>query len=139
MEKYGISTDVLDTYLADFHGTTVTLFERTSPDQPTNKPVCYDCHGVHDIVRADDPAKGLHVKQNLLQTCQNCHPTATTNFPDAWLSHYIPDPSRNQLVYFVDLFYKVLIPGTIGGMVVFVVSDVGRRVIARRRGAGHRS
>ncbi|MGE5124507.1 MAG: hypothetical protein ACM3H7_08310, partial [Acidobacteriaceae bacterium] len=48
MDKYGISTNVLNTYVADFHGTTVTLFEKQSPDAQTNKPVCYDCHGVHD-------------------------------------------------------------------------------------------
>ena len=44
MSKYSISTHVFDTYVADFHGTTVTLFERQSPDLPTNKAVCYDCH-----------------------------------------------------------------------------------------------
>ena len=41
MDKYGISTQVLNTYVADFHGTTVTLFEKQSPDAETNKPVCY--------------------------------------------------------------------------------------------------
>ena len=46
MEKYGISTDVFNTYVADFHGTTVTLFEKQHPDQQTNKAVCTDCHGV---------------------------------------------------------------------------------------------
>ncbi len=53
MDKYGISTQVLNTYVADFHGTTVTLFEKQSPDAQTNKPVCYDCHGVHDIAATD--------------------------------------------------------------------------------------
>ena len=51
MQKYGISTDVFNTYVADFHGTTVTLFEKQHPDQETNKAVCTDCHGVHDISR----------------------------------------------------------------------------------------
>jgi hypothetical protein len=59
MDKYGISTDVLNTYVSDFHGTTVNLFEKQSPDAPTNKPVCYDCHGVHDISRVDDPHSGI--------------------------------------------------------------------------------
>ena len=34
MGKYGISTQVLNTYVADFHGTTVTLFEQVSPNTP---------------------------------------------------------------------------------------------------------
>lgn len=37
MEKYGISTDVFNTYVADFHGTTVTLFEKQHPDQQTDR------------------------------------------------------------------------------------------------------
>jgi len=135
MAKYGISTDVLSTYVADFHGTTVAIFEKQSPDAETNKPVCYDCHGVHDIKRADDPEKGLHVKENLLVTCQKCHPDAQENFPTAWLSHYIPSPDKYPLVYYVDLFYRFLIPTVLGGMAVLVVMDASRKaiVISRRR------
>ena len=94
MAKYKLSTQVLRTYVADFHGSTVTLFQRRHPDQVTNKPVCYDCHGIHDIASKSDPKKGLQVKANLLRTCQKCHPDATTNFSDAWLSHYIPTRER---------------------------------------------
>ena len=114
MARYGLSTAVLRTYVADFHGSTVTLFQKTHPDQETNKPVCYDCHGVHDIPHADDPQKGLRVKDNLLRTCRRCHPDATAAFPDAWMSHFVPDPKRTPLVYWVERFYVVLIPVTIG-------------------------
>ncbi len=137
MGKYGISTDVLNTYLADFHGTTVTLFERTAPGQQTNKPVCTDCHGIHDIKRADDPDKGLHIKANLLQTCQRCHPDAAPNFPDSWLSHYIPSPEKNSLVYYVNVFYKFFVPSVLIGMAGFVAADAGRRVLDRRKKDEH--
>jgi nitrate/TMAO reductase-like tetraheme cytochrome c subunit len=133
MAKYGISTQVLNTYLADFHGTTVTLFEKTSPDQVTNKPVCFDCHGVHNISRPDDPKTGLEVKQNVLATCRKCHPDATANFPSAWLSHFVPNPQTSPLVFYVDQFYKYFIPVVLGGMAVFVASDIYRRLINRRR------
>lgn len=137
MDKYGISTQVLNTYVADFHGTTVTLFESTSPNQPTNKPVCIDCHGVHEISKVDDPQHGIAIKKNLLVKCQQCHPGISENFPDAWLSHYIPSPEKAPLVYYVNLFYQVLIPATIGGMLIFVISDFIRRMIDRRKGAAH--
>jgi nitrate/TMAO reductase-like tetraheme cytochrome c subunit len=137
MSKYGISTAVLNTYVADFHGTTVTLFQKLSPDQATNKPVCFDCHGVHDIKRVDDPVYGLQMKQNLLLTCQRCHPDATINFPNAWLSHFIPSPNHSAIVYYVNIFYKFFIPTVIGGMAVFVISDIVRRLIERRRGVKH--
>jgi predicted CXXCH cytochrome family protein len=137
MEKYGISTQVLDTYVADFHGTTVTLFEKQSPDAETNKPVCFDCHGVHDIRPTDDPVKGLQVRENLLMRCQVCHPDASANFPDAWLSHYVPSADRYPLVFTVDTFYKFFIPGVLGGMGVIVGLDASwrlrRRLVGRRR------
>jgi hypothetical protein len=133
MAKYKLSTDVLRTYVADFHGTTVTLFQRRHPDQVTNKPVCYDCHGIHDIASKTDPKKGLQVKGNLLQTCQKCHPDASTNFPDAWLSHYIPTRDRTPAVYWSRVAYNFLIPGVVGGMVLFVASDFVRRRIDRRK------
>jgi hypothetical protein len=127
MKRYGLSTKVLETYVADFHGATVTLFEKTRADQETNKPVCYDCHGIHDIPHTKDPRKGIHAKANLLRTCQQCHPEATASFPDAWMSHYIPDRERTPLVYWAGRLYQVLIPTTIGGMLLFVGADFRRR------------
>ena len=137
MVAYDLPTNILNTYVADFHGTTVTLFEQNSPDQPTNKPVCTDCHGVHNISKVDNPQTGIALKQNLLVKCQRCHPDATANFPDAWMSHYVAGPDRFSLVYYVNLFYKFLIPGVLGGMGVFVVTDFIRRLIERRKGVAH--
>ena len=137
MRAYGLSTNILNTYVADFHGTTVTLFEKNSPDQPTNKPVCTDCHGIHDISKVDNFQTGIALKQNLLIKCQRCHPDATANFPDAWMSHYVASPDKFPLVYYVNLFYKFFIPAVLGGMAVFVVTDFVRRWIERRKGATH--
>jgi predicted CXXCH cytochrome family protein len=136
MGRYGISTDVFDTYVADFHGTTVTLFEELAPDQETDKPVCIDCHGVHDMRSVDDPESRV-IKENLLKTCQKCHPDATTNFPDSWLSHYRPSPEHSPVVYFVNLFYRILIPAVIGAMVVFNLTDVRRRISHRLKERRH--
>ena len=130
MAKYGISTHVFDTYISDFHGTTVELFEKIAPDQETNKPVCIDCHGVHDMRKVDDPESHV-IKENLLATCQKCHPDATTNFPTAWLGHYEPSAENAPLIFFVNLFYKIIIPVTIGGMLVFIASDVGHKIFKR--------
>ncbi len=133
MDKYGISTQVLNTYVADFHGSTVTLFASRSPGEMSNKPVCYDCHGIHNIASVDDPKNGLAIKQNLLVACQRCHQDANTNFPDAWLSHYIPSQTNYPLVYYVNLFYQYFIPIVLGGMALFILTDIFRRVKARRR------
>jgi hypothetical protein len=126
MAKYDISTDVFETYVADFHGTTVTIFQNTAPDQPFNAPVCVDCHGVHNIMAMDDDASPA-LKENLVMTCQRCHPSATTNFPDSWMSHYQPSLERTPLVFLANGFYMIGIPTIIGGLSVFVASDVRRR------------
>ena len=133
MSKYDLSTQVLDTYVADFHGTTVEVFNKSFPDQPTNKPVCTDCHGIHDIVKTDDPARGVSIKENLLVRCQACHPDANANFPDTWLSHYIPSPEKYPIVYYINLLYKYLIPGVLIPMGLLVVMDFWRALINRFR------
>ena len=139
MKQFGISTNVLNTYVADFHGTTVKMFEETYPDQPTNKPVCTDCHGIHNIMKVDDPNAGIAFKKNLLVKCQQCHPNATAeSFTDAWMSHYVPSPAAFPLVYYVNLFYKFFIPAVLGGMILYVLTDIYRRFINRGKGVSHK-
>ena len=137
MAKYHISTNVLNSYVSDFHGTTVKLFEEQFPGQPTNKPVCTDCHGVHDISRPSDPETGIGMQENLLVKCQRCHPDATANFPAAWMSHYEPSPEHYPIVYYVNLFYKFFIPAVLGGMIFFVLTDIYRRIVNRMKGVKH--
>ncbi len=134
MSKYGLSTNVLNSYVTDFHGTTVELFAKQSPDQPTNKPVCFDCHGVHNISSVKDPKTGLEIQNNLLVACQKCHPNATTaSFTGAWLNHYEPSPTKYPAVYYVGLFYKFFVPTVLGGMALLVLLDAIRRLINRRQ------
>ena len=131
MGKYGISTNVFDSYVSDFHGTTV-IFEQQFPGQETNKPVCIDCHGVHNMQKVDQ-AESQVMQENLLATCQRCHPDASGNFADSWLGHYEPSLENFPAVYLVDLFYSIFIPAVLGFMVLFVFGDATRRLINRRR------
>ena len=126
MTEYEISTDVFDTYVADFHGTTVALFDYDQEGVPPNTAVCYDCHGVHSIKAPDDPHANL--QENLLENCQQCHPDATSNFADSWLGHYRPTLQKYPLIYLVNLFYLIVIPLTIGFFVFMIATDIYRRV-----------
>lgn len=136
MSEYGISTEVFETYVADFHGSTVTLFAHGSPDEPTNKAVCYDCHGIHDISRVDE-GSAEEIQARLLATCQKCHPDATESFPASWMGHYVPSMEHYPLVYLTNLFYLIMMPAVIGGFLLFIGSDIFRRAtdwyIARRK------
>ncbi|MBI5666868.1 MAG: cytochrome c3 family protein [Chloroflexi bacterium] len=131
MGKYNISTQVFDSYLTDFHGSTVALFEHETPDVPTNKAVCFDCHGVHNIqpVAAGGASS---IRETLLTTCQQCHPGASTSFPDAWLGHYPATAAAHPVLFAANRLYDWLTPLVIGLVGLVVVSDVVRRL--RRRG-----
>ena len=127
MAKYKISTAVYDTYVADFHGTTAELFRAASPNQPLNKAVCYDCHGYHDVESVRTAGDAL-IQERLLAKCQVCHPNTTVSFLTAWTGHYEPSPSKYPLIYWVKVFYRLVIPGTIGFFLLYIAVDVwGRR------------
>ncbi|MDI1247140.1 MAG: cytochrome C [Rhodoferax sp.] len=55
----------LKTYMGTYHGQISTLgYAYTAK--------CYDCHGSHKILKADDPKSMVHAN-NRLKTCQSCH------------------------------------------------------------------
>ncbi|MHB8872062.1 MAG: cytochrome c3 family protein [Myxococcaceae bacterium] len=131
MDKYGLSTKVLQTYLSDFHGVTSSM----QKDEPGTKggkvvAVCTDCHGVHDIAKVKDPTSKV-VQANLVQTCQKCHPDASANFPATWLSHYEPTFEKSPLVFGVEWFYRLFIPFIIGGLVLQIALHLWRVVVNR--------
>jgi predicted CXXCH cytochrome family protein len=131
MARHGLSTNVLKTYLADFHGATATLARNGAGGG--GGPVtalCTDCHGVHDISRVDEPGSRV-LKANLARTCERCHPGGGTAFPAAWLSHYEPSWKKAPFVYAVRLGYMVLIPFMIGGLVLQVLLHFWRVVVNR--------
>jgi hypothetical protein len=130
MAKYNITTNVFDSYLTDFHGTTVAIFDQKDPSVATNKAVCYDCPGVHDIQKVD-AANSQVVRNNLLTTCQKCHPSATASFPDAWVGHFPPTLQSNPLLFVVNTFYNILIPAVLGAFILLIATDVFRRIRER--------
>ncbi len=131
MSKYGISSMVEKTYLEDFHGVTVNFYKKEGSDIWPQKAVCTDCHGIHDIQAISSPDSPV-IKANLVKTCQQCHPQATTNFPDAWLQHYEPSPVKWPVVYYARLFYNIVIPLTVGGLLIHIGLDLTKTMLGRR-------
>ncbi len=129
MGKYKLSTQVLSSYLQDFHGATVQLQKGTAGGKAITA-LCTDCHGIHDIAKVDGPHSKV-MQENLLQTCRTCHPGASPSFSAAWLSHYEPSLERAPLVYLVDLFYRFLIPFMIGGLILQIALHLWRVVVNR--------
>jgi hypothetical protein len=130
MNKYGLSTAVTRTYVADFHGMTASLQRSAKTAGGSVVALCTDCHGVHDITTVNEPGSRV-LRANLVRTCARCHPGASENFPAAWLSHYEPSWQRAPLVYGVQLFYAILIPFMIGGLVLQMLLHFWRVVVNR--------
>lgn len=131
MKKYGLSTDVLKTYVADFHGKTASLRKgKTNADGQVFVALCTDCHGTHDVARVNDATSHV-IKANLANTCRKCHPNASDNFPGAWLSHYEPSWQRSPAVYATRLGYSVFIPFIIGGLILQMLLHLWRMAVNR--------
>ena len=129
MKKYGLSTDVVQTYLNDFHGMSASLASSGSAPRVITA-LCIDCHGMHDITKVKDGNSQV-LQANLRKTCAKCHPGAPPNFTGAWLSHYQPSPKRAPLVWAVAVFYKIFIPFLIGGLVLQILLHLWRVMVNR--------
>ncbi len=128
MAKYGLSSRVVQTYRQEFHGVTAEIYKTRYPTVWCYKAVCTDCHGVHDIRRTEDPSSSVN-RANLPATCGKCHQGANASFAAAWIGHYEPSPDKSPLVYYVNLFYQILIPVLVLGLVAFIALDILRRVM----------
>ena len=128
MDKYGLTTDVVKSYLSDFHGVTLGFYkkQREVLDKPARPiAVCSDCHGTHNIasMRASDV---IDIKHNLLKRCQACHDDISNNFPDIWLSHYEPTLATAPLVFIVKTIYKIFIPFLVIGLILQILLHIWR-------------
>ena len=128
MDRYNLSTEVLQTYLDDFHGRSVAYSEKYG-DEKSAKATCYDCHGVHNIQRPEDEQSAVF-PANLQETCRQCHPDANFAFPQAWLGH---SSWRDAPVFvFVNKFYAVVLPLSLTALGVYLLPDMIRRLLNGR-------
>mgnify|MGYP002331870217 FL=1 len=130
MSKYGLSTQVVQTYLSDFHGVTLSLYRKQRKAVSQDIAVCTDCHGTHDIGRTRSPDAAV-IKANLLQRCRKCHPKAGEDFPDAWLSHYEPSLGSTPVLYIASLLFKLFIPVLLVGLGLQIALHIWRYAVSR--------
>jgi hypothetical protein len=133
MKKYDLSSDVLTTYVDDFHGSSNVLYTKIGylPDRPM--ATCTDCHGTHDIARFDRSGGDDAVRTRVVAMCRNCHRDAPEDFARAWLSHSSPTLARTPLVWSVTWAYRILIPFIMLGLIMHILLDLWRIRPHRRR------
>jgi hypothetical protein len=102
--------DIAKTYFDTYHGKVTQLgYTKTAK--------CYDCHGAHDILPISDPNSRLS-RQNVVATCQACHPGATRRFA-GYLTHATHhDPKKYPFLFWTFWGMTGLVLG------VFVLSGI---------------
>ena len=111
MQKCGrCHGEIAKTYFDTYHGKVTQLgYTKTAK--------CYDCHGAHDILRVSDARSHLS-RQNVVATCQKCHPGATRRFA-GYLSHATHhDPKKYPWLFWTFWGMTSLLIGTfvVGGV-----------------------
>jgi hypothetical protein len=111
MQKCGrCHGEIARTYFDTYHG-------KVSQLGYTKTAKCYDCHGAHDIQRVSDPRSHLS-RDNVVETCQKCHPGATRRFA-GYLTHATHhDPQKYPFLFWTFWGMTSLLVGT------FVISGV---------------
>ena len=100
--------DRLEHYSETYHGKAMAL---GMPNSAPEVAACYDCHGFHDVLPAANPASHLSAN-NILATCQKCHPSATIGFTQ-YQPHANPlDKKSYPLLHAVFLAMTALLIGT---------------------------
>lgn len=127
MERYGLSTAVLTSYLDDFHGVSNRLYSMGGGQPGKPMATCTDCHGMHDIQSLKANGEGAEaIRGRVLAVCQRCHAGAPPSFADAWLSHHEPTLASAPLVWGVRWTYRILIPLIMLGLVLHILLHLWR-------------
>jgi hypothetical protein len=124
MADYGIVEKVYESYMRSFHGKAIQLgtYEITQLDKAT----CVNCHGVHDILSADDPMSRVAGSDNLAKTCEQCHPGAGIEFASGFLGHEEASPQNVPVVYFTEKFFTGLLTVVVSFGFLVVIAAVIR-------------
>jgi hypothetical protein len=96
--------EIAETYFDTYHGKVTQLgYSKTAK--------CYDCHGAHDILPVTIPESHLS-RQNVVKTCQKCHPSANRQFA-GYLTHATHhDPQKYPWLFWVFWGMTGLLVGT---------------------------
>lgn len=95
---------IAETYFDTYHG-------KVSQLGYTKTAKCYDCHGAHDILPVTDPKSRLS-RENVVNTCKSCHPSANRQFA-GYLTHATHhDPDKYPFLFWAFWGMTGLLIGT---------------------------
>jgi cytochrome b subunit of formate dehydrogenase len=125
--KFGLPSDRLISFDSSFHGLAAKAGSQTVAN-------CASCHGVHNILPSSDPRSTINPK-NLPKTCGQCHQGAGTRFAISQV-HLSEGGGEPAVLRVVREFYLLMIPVTIGLMLLHQGGDFLRKLVRLRFGRG---
>jgi cytochrome b subunit of formate dehydrogenase len=121
--KFGLPSDRLVSFDSSYHGLAAKAGSQTVAN-------CASCHGVHNILPSSDLKSTINPR-NLPKTCGQCHPGAGTRFAIGEV-HLTEGKAEPAALRWVREFYWLVIPVTIGLMLLHNGGDWVRKLIDRR-------
>ena len=122
--RYNLPADRVPSFADSYHG----LAMREGSQSVAN---CASCHGVHNIFRSTDPRSTIN-SANLSKTCGNCHAGAGDHFVIGPVHVRTTTGNAHPVVKWIRWTYLVLIPMTLGFMIVHNLLDFIAKLIRRQ-------
>ncbi|MDI6857491.1 MAG: cytochrome c3 family protein [Dehalococcoidia bacterium] len=112
MARYGLKTDVFETYMGSPHAKALRL---SRADLSALSPAtCATCHGSHDAKRVDDRTSPVRSAATLAIVCARCHSDANESFARSLAYHQEPSADESPLVYYGERFFFILTTSVVG-------------------------
>jgi formate dehydrogenase gamma subunit len=108
--RYSLPRDRVPAFQESFHGLALRAGSQTVAN-------CASCHGVHNILPSSDPRSTVH-PANLARTCGSCHPGAGERFAIGPVHVRPATASEHVVVRLIRWAYLLLIPLTVGFMLL---------------------
>ena len=133
MARYDLQASVFNSDVDNFHAVALVAYKRADLEISGSAPVCYECHGVHNIQPAENPGSAVNV-DNMTGTCRKCHDNMLRSTATAAQAHTNPSAPALQFLGWMSVYF---IPGAFGLMMVYIVFDARKRWVETRRDAKH--
>jgi hypothetical protein len=134
IERSSLAVYTGSAHIDDYHNTPISALVDLDSQNSSGKTVlCYDCHGVHNIQKADKANSTVN-EANLLATCQKCHPDAGEGLLSAGVGHTLPDAQAPALRQ-INTIFGTAIPIIFGTLLIYMALDARKRWAEKRKNA----
>jgi len=122
---YDLPADRVPSYADSYHGLALKGGKLTAAN-------CDSCHGVHNIFKSSDPRSTVNAA-NLPKTCGQCHQGAgQARYAIGPIHVQVGTGPNHPVVKWIRWTYWVLIPATLGFMLLHNLIDLLSKLVRRR-------